>query len=77
MEGSLEAHLFVIIIFSLAGYFCGSLLRNVGLLKLILIFVVIPFFLDLLTSLNIIWQVTVPFLISSYVGYLSLPKAQK
>jgi len=68
MEGNLETHLFFIGFFSVAGYFCGCLFRNVGLIKIILIFIVIPFFLDLLTALNIIWQVTVPFLLFSFVG---------
>lgn len=59
-----------ITVFCVAGYFIGFLTRNIGIIKIVLLFMVAPFFLDLLTALNNIWQATIPFILCALVGHL-------
>jgi len=63
-----------IAVFCAAGLLNGFLFRNVGLLKIIAIFFVVPYCLDLLINLNNLYQATIPFIVFAVAGYLGWPK---
>jgi len=64
-----------IALFCAAGLLNGFLFRDVGLIKIIAIFFVLPFCVDLLINLNNLYQATIPFLVFAVVGYLGGQKS--
>ena len=63
------------IFFAAVGYFVGFLFRNINLYKIIALFFILPYCLQLLIDLNWLWRATLPFLVFAVIGYLSYPKA--
>lgn len=63
------------IFFAGLGYFTGYLFRKANLLKIAIIIFLIPYSLELLVSLNWIWQGTIPYLMLTIVGFLGHEKA--
>ncbi len=66
-----------IAIFAGMGYLNGSLFRNIGFLKIIALFVILPFCLDLLIQLNNIIDATIPFLLMALVGFWGPERTQQ
>lgn len=56
------------------GFLNGWLFRNIRVLKIIALFFVLPYSLDLLIALNRMWEATVPFLVSAWFGWYGLQK---
>ena len=62
-------------VFITLGFFCalgflsGYLFRNLGILKIIALFFVLPYSLDLLIALNRVWGATIPFLVCAWFGW--------
>ncbi|HAW51756.1 MAG TPA: hypothetical protein DCX54_05415 [Flavobacteriales bacterium] len=58
-----------IAIFAGMGYLNGYLFRNIGFIKIIALFVFLPFCLNLLIQLNNVLSATIPFLLMALVGF--------
>ncbi len=58
-----------IAIFAGMGYLNGYLFRNIGFIKIIALFVFLPFCLNLLIELNNVKSATLPFLLMALVGF--------
>lgn len=69
-------NLYGIALFCVLGYFSGYLFRDIGLYKIIALFFVIPFCIDLLVRLNIVMTATLPFLIFALIGFWGLEKTK-
>ncbi len=59
-------------LFCLLGYFNGFLFRNMGMYKIIIAIFSIPMSIQLLVSLNIVYDATIPFLLFAPIGYLGI-----
>lgn len=57
------------IIFCIAGYFIGSLVRDISILKIIVLIVVLPPCIEFLIVLNNLHIATIPFLMAALIGY--------
>ena len=57
------------IIFCVAGYFCGSLVRNITVIKVIVLLVVLFYVIQFLIFLNNLTVATIPFLVFALIGY--------
>ncbi len=55
--------------FCALGFLNGCLFRNIGVLKIIALFFLLPYSLDILIALNRIWGATLPFLICVWLGW--------
>ena len=64
------------IIFCIAGYFVGSLFRDISILKIIVLLFVLPFCIEFLIELNNLQIATVPFLAASFIGYWGKERTQ-
>jgi len=69
-------NIYGIALFCVLGYFNGYLFRDIGLYKIIALFFVIPFCIDLLVRLNIVMTATLPFLIFALIGFWGLEKTK-
>ncbi|HIJ25784.1 MAG: hypothetical protein HOA22_11055 [Gammaproteobacteria bacterium] len=63
-------------IFAGLGYLNGYLLRDIGLIKIIAAFFVIPYSLSTLSQVNNVVQATLPFLLLALAGYWGLDKTR-
>ena len=61
--------LYEIAMFAAAGYFNGYLFRDISLFKIIALFFVLPFCIDLLIRIDNVPEITLPFLLMALVGY--------
>ena len=64
------------VLFAGMGYLNGSLFRNIGFLKIVGLIFVVPFSLQLLSELNLIFIATIPFLTFAVIGYWRIEKTK-
>ena len=67
---------FPFLFFGLVGYFCGSLFRDTGIIKILIALLIVPFCLKFLTEINSLYIATFPFLIFALIGYLGINKSR-
>jgi len=69
-------NLYGILLFCGLGYLNGNLLRDVGLYKIIALIFVIPFCIELLMGINLVFDATIPFLLFAVVGFMGPDKSK-
>lgn len=67
---------FPFVLYASVGYLTGYMVRTIGIIKIIILFFIVPPMLDHLIDINQLWVATLPYIVSAMIGYIGIDKAR-
>ena len=64
------------VIFAAVGFFCGWCFRDIGILKVLAIFLIVPSMFQFVATIDEMLWVTLPFIVGCVLGFFGLQRSK-